>query len=389
MTDFDTIVVGLGAMGGATLHQLARRGGAVLGIDRFAPPHDHGSSHGDTRITRLAIGEGDHLTPLVQRSHQLWRQIEAEADADLFTVNGELIISSPARTATTHVENFFEHTLAAARDHGIAHERLDAGDIRRRFPQFAVRDNETGYYEPGAGFVRVERALRAQLDLASRHGAQIHTGETFTGWRREAGGVRVTTDKAAYTAGKLILAAGPWMPQLLGRDFAGLFRVLRQVLFWFEVSRNFDRFVPARCPVFIWELQTGDQVIYGFPAIDGPKGGVKLATEQYLEETAPDALRREVGADEIAAMYDTFIAPHLPDLGSDCVRTAACLYTLAPDAGFVIDRHPDCGNVIIVSACSGHGFKHSPAIGEALAQLVCDGASGVDLAPFRLDRLTP
>lgn len=386
MKVYDAAIVGLGAMGSAALYQFADRGALVLGLDRYGPPHDLGSSHGDTRVTRLAIGEGKHLTPLVKRSHELWRMIERETGADLFTANGELIISSAGRTATTHVENFFDNTLAAARDHGVAHEFLDAAGIRRRFPQFAVRDNEVGYFEPEAGFVRPEAAIRSQLRLARRFGAEVHTSEAFLGWRREGKNVRVTTDKGSYLAKKLILAAGPWLPEILGAEFPVPFRVLRQVLFWFDVPRGIERFAPERCPVYIWELQTGTQVIYGFPAVDGARGGVKIATEQYEAETAPDAVARAVSDDEIRAMHARYVAPHLPDLSPVCVRAATCLYTVTPDAGFVIDRHPESDAVIVVSACSGHGFKHSAAIGEALAELCLEGLSRADLSAFRLER---
>lgn len=386
MPVFDAIVVGLGAMGSATLYHLARSRASVLGLDRFAPPHDRGSSHGDTRVTRLAIGEGGHLTPLVARSHELWRGIEAETGARLLTPCGGLVISSPASTASVHVEDFFDNTIAAARLHGIAHELLDAGQIRRRYPQFEVRDDELGYFEPDAGFVRPEAAIAAQLELARRHGAQIHTGETFAGWHRDGGEICVTTDRGRYRARRLILAAGAWTPEILGEDFRGFFRVLRQVLFWFAIRTNAERFVPGRCPIFIWELQGPAQVIYGFPAVDGPSGGVKIATEQYGEETEPEAVRRSVSATEIRAMFETYVGPYLPDLSSECLKARACLYTRTPDAGFVIDRHPACDAVTIVSACSGHGFKHSAAIGEAVAGWALDGASRIDLSPFRLGR---
>lgn len=386
MKVYSATVVGLGAMGAAALYQLAARGALVLGIDRYGPPHDLGSSHGDTRVTRLAIGEGEHLMPLVRRSHEIWRQIEHETGADLLTTTGELIISSASRTATAHVENFFENTLAAARDHGVSHEILGVEDIRSRFPQFAVRDNEVGYFEPDAGIVRPEAAIRAQLRLARKFGAEVNTKETFLNWRREGKAVRVTTDKGSYLTKKLILAAGPWIPEILGEEFRGLFRVLRQVLLWFDVPERIERFAPERCPVFIWELQTGTQVIYGLPAVDGVRGGIKIATEQYGEETTPDTIDRTVSDGEIRATHARYVAPYLPDVSPVCLRTATCLYTVTPDAGFIVDRHPDSDAVIVVSACSGHGFKHSAAIGEALAELCLDGASRADLSAYRLGR---
>src|SRR5256885_3132808 len=164
-------------MGSAAAWQAANRGAKVLGIDRFRPPHAMGSSHGDTRITRLAIGEGEQYTPLVMRANEIWREIEERAGEKLHVVTGGLIISSPARSATTHVARFFENTIAAARRFGIAHEMLDAARIRARFPQFAVRDNEIGYFEPGAGYLRPERCIAAQLKLAEEDGAELHFDE--------------------------------------------------------------------------------------------------------------------------------------------------------------------------------------------------------------------
>ena len=167
LTPWDVAVVGLGAMGSAAAWQAAKRGAKVLGIDQFRPPHALGSSHGDTRITRLAIGEGEQYTPLVLRSNEIWREVERETGERLRVVTGGLIISGPSRSAKTQVAKFFEATLAAARRFGIEHEIVDAPGIRKRFPQFAVRDDEVGYFEPGAGYLRPERCIAAQ-QLAAR-----------------------------------------------------------------------------------------------------------------------------------------------------------------------------------------------------------------------------
>lgn len=371
--NYDVIVVGLGAVGAATTYQLARRGARVLGIDRFAPPHDKGSTHGGTRITRLAIGEGAHLTPIVMRSHEIWRDIERETGETLLTQCGGLFISSPKKLAKTHVENFLETTIAAAEKFGIAHERLDAAAIRARFPQFAARDDEYGYYEPSAGFVRPEACVAAQLALAEKHGAKLHRGETVLGVE----GTTVTTDRGTYTADRVILAAGAWLPGLIDDRRASLFKVYRQVQFWFEAKADF-----APGPVFIWELPVGWLGIYGFPSLDGAT--LKVATERYDEPVSPDAVSREVSADEIAAMQG-LIAPYLPGVGA-CVRASTCLYTVTPDYGFIVDPLDERERVVMVSACSGHGFKHSAALGEALAERATTGRSRLDLAPFRISR---
>ena len=382
----DVIVVGLGAVGSAAAYQLARRGAKVLGIDRHSPPHAMGSSHGDTRITRLAIGEGAHYTPLVLRANEIWHEVESQTGEDLHVVTGMLIVSSERRRATTHVANFFENTLEAARRFGIAHDVLDAAAIRRRFPRFAVRDNEVGYYEPGAGYLRPEACIAAQLRLAQDHGAELHREERVVAIERAGEGVAVVTESGRYEAGQAILAAGPWIREFLPAGLAPHFTVTRQALFWFDVVAPVTRFTPPEYPVWIWELQDASHVIYGFPAIDGPHGGVKVATEQYAQSTTPEAMRREVSEAEARRMFEELVAPCFPDITSRCVKSAACLYTATPDFHFAIGRHPELPPVIIASPCSGHGFKHSPAVGEALAELVLQGTSRADLAPFGLAR---
>lgn len=388
---FDAIVVGLGAFGAATAWQLARRKARVLGIDQYAPPHSLGSSHGDSRITRRAVGEGDAYVPLVARSHELWRELEAATGTDLLTVTGGLWISSAQRRAETHVNDFFARTVAAARRFHIPHEVLDAAAIRKGFPQFNVAGNEVGYYEPEAGFVRPEGCIQAQLALAASLGAELHTGERVAAIEQAGEVVRVRTDRAQYEAAQLVLCAGPWVTRMLPADFSSLFTVTRQVLYWFDVEEGYARFALPRFPVWIWELQDIDNVIYGFPAIDGAQGGAKIATEQYRAAVRPemiDTVDRAVSEGEARDMHARLVAPYLPGLGRKLVKAAACLYTATPDFQFLIDRHPQMPRVIVASPCSGHGFKHSAAVGEALAAMACDAEPGVDLREFSLGRFS-
>ncbi|HVU19130.1 MAG TPA: N-methyl-L-tryptophan oxidase [Rhizomicrobium sp.] len=383
---YDVIVLGFGAMGSAAAYQLAKRGARVLGIDRYAPPHTQGSSHGGSRVTRLAIGEGEHLTPFVKRSHEIWRDIEYQTGANLLCTNGGLIISSNANPASTHVKGFFQNTVDAARKHNIAHERLDAAEIRRRYPMFNVRDDEFGYFEPSAGFVRPEACVHAQLELAKKHEAVLRTGETAVDFASSPEGVDVITDKGKYHAKKLIIAAGAWAPELLGPQFSRLFKIYRQVLLWFQPRDGVAAYRPDRFPIFIWELPDAQQGIYGFPAIDGATGGIKIASESFAETTDPKSVWRKVSPDEIAAVHERYVAPFFPDITPVCVRSAACLYTVTPDSGFIIDTHPVSDRIMIASPCSGHGFKHSAAIGEALADWALGGESRHDLSAFGLAR---
>jgi sarcosine oxidase len=384
----DAIVVGLGAMGSAALAHLARSGASVVGFDRFSPPHPFGSSHGGTRITRLAIAEGSDYVPLVLRSHELWRELERWTGTKLLTECGGLTMAQPGASGTLHgVDDYLERVRSAAREYGIEHENLGAGEIAQRFPQFDLVGGERGYYEPGAGFLRPERCIAAQLQLAARHGATRRLDEAVTAYASAGDGVTVTTKSGSVRAAKLIVATGAWMGDSLP-EHRGWFRVHRQVLFWFALKDSAAHERYREMPIYIWETgPAAEDLIYGFPAVDGPDGGAKLATEQYVTTTAPDELEREVRPEEIEEFYERFVRDRLPGLDRRCLKATACMYTVTPDSRFVIDRHPEHENVLVVSACSGHGFKHSAAIGEAVAQLVTNGRSDIDLSGFSFARL--
>jgi sarcosine oxidase len=385
VSTYDVAVVGLGAAGAATLYQLARRGVSVVGIDRFSPPHIYGSTHGDTRITREAIGEGEAYTPLVQRSHAIWRELEAETGEDLLTQCGGLIIESEGGGAAGHHRHeFLASTIACASRYGIEHELLTAADVAQRFPQFGLEGTESAYYEPTAGFVRPERCVGAQLTVAAGLGAEIRRDERVLGVEPSRAGVRVLTDRGVLQAERVVLAVGAWVRDFVGAERLQLFSVYRQVLTWFELDPGAVDHTPGPMPVFIWGFQDGN-AIYGFPAIDGTRE-VKVADEQLDSPTTADAASLDVEDSEPRGLYDRVLSVRLPGLSSRCVRAARCLYTVTPDANFVIDEHPECDGVLLVSPCSGHGFKHSAGVGEAIAQRLTTGASDVDLSPFRLDR---
>ena len=362
MDRYDAIVVGLGAMGSAATYQLAKAGARVLGIDRHDPPHDLGSSHGETRITRLAIGEGAHYVPLVKRSHELWREIERATGESLLVETGMVLVGADRAVILHGAADFLATTVAAAREHDVAHEVLTADEARRRFPQLALTGTERGaYYEPGAGYLRPERAVAAQLALAERHGAAIHRGERVTAVRRDG----VTTDRGKYRAAKVVLTVGPW----IGDFVADRFTVHRQVLYWFATETPEAH---GDMPIFIWELgRRPDDFVYGFPAVDG---AVKVSSEEYDATTTPEACDREVSAEEARRFHARYVEGRLPGVTDRLVKATTCLYTVTADRGFVIEDTDD--GLLLVSACSGHGFKHSAAIGERIAQRVARGGRG-------------
>jgi sarcosine oxidase len=387
----DVLVVGLGAVGSAALYQSAKLGAHVIGIDRFIPPHDQGSSHGDTRITRQAIGEGRVFVPLVLRSNQIWEELEAATGRSLMVRNGGLILASPDMPGDHHGStSFVQDTIAAAIEFAVPHEILNAAEIRQRFPQFRLCGDEVGYFESGAGFLRPEACIETQLLLAKQLGAQVFTSEVVLDFRPlNDGSVELRTTKNSYRAKHVIVTAGPWIPKLLGEDLAHLFSIYRQVLCWFALAKNPGRYAPEQFPVFIWI--TGNRrcdMMYGFPAVDGPHAGMKVATEQYQATIDPDGVPRTVSQSDIATLHREYIAPRFPDVSSQCLRSTTCLYTVTPDAKFIVDKFRGQQNIIFASACSGHGFKHSAALGEALAQQGLGKPPIVDLSAFSLRRFT-
>jgi sarcosine oxidase len=367
----DVIVVGLGAMGSAVLCQLARRGVAAIGIDRFDPPHARGSSHGESRITRVSISEGARYIPFVRRSHELWREFEALTGRRLLEQVGALFIAPADGAVWSHGNDFVREAIRVAEQQGIEHERLDERRIADRFPQFRIGERLVGYFEPGGGFVRPEECIAAQLDLARRHGADIKTNTEVIELVEEPGGVRVATANGDFRARRIVLTAGAWLPKLAGGHY-GKLKVQRQVQFWFRVS---DPSLWRDCPIFIWTTGTrAEDLFYGFPMASAELR-IKLASEHDGEPSDPDAVA-PVSETEKRRIYETHIAPRLNGVTGECVDAATCFYTNAPDYQFMVEAHPSIAQATIVSACSGHGFKHSAGLGEAIAQyLVGERAS--------------
>jgi sarcosine oxidase len=381
----DVIVLGLGAMGSAATFQLSERGVRVLGLDQFDPPHHFGSSHGETRITRVACGEGVEYSAFARRSHEIWRQLEARTGAELLTQNGLAVITGTGPRALAHGNpDFLATTVQAAQGAGIEYQLFSGSEFRKRYPAYHVRDDDTVYFDRVGGFVRPERCIETQLALAKANGASIHTAEKVLHFEQAGAGVTVTTDRASYRAARLIVTAGPWLPQLLDPgQVAQPFEILRQVLYWFRVKGGDDAlrlYQPDRFPVFVWQVPAAE-MIYGFPALGRAEDGLKIATEQHVETTTPQTVDRTVSEPEIRAMYQTYVRPYFPGLEDVCVRSSVCLYTRVANARFIIDRHPRMDRVVVASPCSGHGFKHSAAIGEVLARMVM-GEPHLDVSKF-------
>jgi sarcosine oxidase len=376
----DVIVLGLGGMGSAAAYHLAGRGLRVLGIEQFTAGHDRGSSHGKTRVIRQSYFEDPAYVPLLLRAYELWGELERESGEGLLFEVGGLMIGAETSSVVAG-------SLRSAREHGLPHEVLSAAEIHRLFPVLTPAPHLVALHEKRAGYVLVEKCVLAHLDQAARRGAELHFEEKVLGWSAAPGGegVTVKTTKGTYEAGRLVIAPGAWAPQVLAE--AGLpFAVERQVLYWFESAVGTEPFLPDRFPIFIWETDGGAQP-YGFPAIDGPEKGVKVAFYRSPTTLActPETIERTVNEGEIRAMREA-ITPLIPALGGRCLAAVTCMYTNTPDKNFILARHPRHGQVAIGCGFSGHGFKFASVVGEVLADLAVKGSTEFEIGFLRPER---
>jgi sarcosine oxidase len=376
----DVVVIGLGAHGAAAAFELARRGAAVLGVDRHTPPHDLGSTHGRSRIIREAYFEHPLYVPLVQRAFELWEETEELTGSTLYRRTGGLMVGPP------HGE-LVMGALASARTHSLEHEILDAAAIRSRFPGLLPDADHVGVLEPRAGILNPEAAIRAMLSLAQGYGAEIRPNTGVVAWNVEpgAGDVVIHTTSGTLRARHAVFAAGPWLPGLLasgpGPHLALPLTVERQLSHWFAPAQGVHVFRADSCPIALWEYDAG-RYLYTFPDLGH---GVKAGIHHEGENVAPDSVDRTVYQHEVERARQ-LIEQCMPGAAHTHRDSSICLYTNTPDGHFIIDAHPAHERVTLVSACSGHGFKFATAIGEAVAEMLLDGGSRFDLTPFAVRR---
>ncbi len=351
-------------MGASVSYNLARKGLNVLTIERFGVNHEHGSSHGKTRIIRMAYYEDPRYVPLLRRAFDAWREIESKSGKKLMRLTGGLYIGRPDGEMVTGI-------LRSAKTHDLPHQTLTSEEAENRFEAFGLGDGQVAVHEENAGTLFAEECVRALVGLASEAGCEFRFSEQVTGWKSGGEGVEVETKNGTHSAAKLVLCAGPWTGQLL-RGALPL-QVERQVPLWFS-SGGKDRFSPAKMPVFISEEQKG-VFYYGIPDFGD---GVKVARTHGGAITDPDGVAREVTSEDVAPVQE-FLSRRLRGLDGALVRSTTCLYTNTPDYNFAVGPHPDDRKVTVVSACSGHGFKFASVVGEAAADLATDGRTQLDL----------
>lgn len=374
MPEPQIVVIGLGATGSAALCELARRGVRAIGIEQFQLGHDRGSSHGPTRVFRLAHFENPAYVPLLRRASALWRELE--------TLSGrQLLVTTGIAELGPRDGELVRGTLAASVAHQLPHEVLDASALMRRYRAFTIPQNYIAVVQPDGGTIEAAAALDASIRVAVDAGAVIRTEEKVIGIERHRDGVRVKTDRAVIDADGAVVAAGPWAGRLLPQLRLPL-RVTRQVVGWFEPA-DAGAFADG-FPVFLVESRHG--IHYGLP----PYGrlGIKIARHHHFDEVVePGRYDTTVSAADEAAIRAP-LGEFLPAANGRLLDAQTCLYTMTPDETFIIDRVPDSPHVVIASPCSGHGFKFAPVVGEIVADLMTKGKTPHDIAAFRLDRFS-
>jgi sarcosine oxidase len=376
--NFDCIVLGVGGFGSGALYHLARRGASVLGIEQFDVGHDRGSSHGDTRIIRKAYFEHPDYVPLLHRAYELWRELEGGTGRQLMHCVGLFIAGSPECESVAG-------TLHAAAIHKLPLERLDPPAARKRFPGFQFSDDFCVVFEPDAGYLEVENCVAAHVAAAVAHGAALRTNETVIDWRSDGRHVVVKTEAAEYSAASLVITAGPWASQVLG-GLASTLRVVRKPVFWFSADETYE--INRGNSTFFFEtpgsIESPGGQFYGFPRIDGRT--IKMAEHTGGQTVAdPLAVDRTFHAADLARVSD-FLKEFMPAIKPEAVRHSVCMYTRTPDSHFCIDRHPEWDNVVIGAGFSGHGFKFTTVLGEALADLALQGRTDLPIGFLSMRR---
>jgi sarcosine oxidase len=372
--DYDVIIAGVGAMGSATAAELASRGARVLGLERAGIPNDRGSSHGINRIIRLAYAEDPRYVPLLRRAYERWRELEARTGERILVTTGGVDIGRPESKTV-------RGSLASARTHDLDHELLDADGLMARFPGFRLPPESVAVYQPDAGFVLSERAVASYARLALDAGADLRGYEPLIDWQADGDGVAVRTQQGTYRARRLVISAGAWLGKLIP-ELATLALPERQVLLWSQTLRP-ERFAVGAFPVFILEVPEG--LYYGFPEFGIP--GLKIGRMHHRRQRVdPDAWDRSAFEPQDEAMLRAATSRYLPDADGPALTRKTCLFTNTPDEHFIIDRLPSAPQVVVVSPCSGHGFKFASVVGEIAADLALDGTTYHDIEMFRIDR---
>ncbi len=360
MPTFDVAIIGTGGVGSAALAYLAQSGARVLGIDRFTPPHSYGSSHGQTRVIRMAYFEHPDYVPLLRQAYQCWSELEAATDRRLYFPTGVLQIGPEQGEVIAGIRR-------SAQEHHLAIESFPFQEIASTFPGVLPPDNCVGLLERDAGYLLVSECIEAYLSLAKRHGATLQNDSPVIEWKHTGSEFEIRTEAEIVQAKQLVICGGAWASQLL----LGLnvpLTILRKHLYWYQNQAKAYTSA-ASFPVFL--LETAGGIYYGFPQIDAL--GVKLARHDGGERIAGPDAHHQTQEDTDRQNVETFVRNHLPQLSQKLTRHSACMYTMTDDHHFVVGTHPSNSQLHFAAGLSGHGFKFASALGQILADLVLSG----------------
>ncbi|MFT5107703.1 MAG: sarcosine oxidase [Pseudoalteromonas tetraodonis] len=375
-SQFDVIVAGVGSVGSAALYQLARSGARVLGLEQsLTIPHEDGSHHGHSRMIRQAYFEHPDYVPLLRRAYDLWDELQSLSGDRFLHLTGGLYIGPEDGVIVPG-------SLQAAREHELPHMLAPADEFVERYPVLNPCADQLGFFEDRGGFLVPEKAVNAYVHAACHAGADLHAGEALRSWKCHDDHVEVTTDRASYSAEKLIITSGAGSAAAI-RDLGIELQVTRQVLAWFKPLGTLERFEPGRFPC--WFIETASPYgHYGFPILAGDPG-LKIALHkpgEIIDPAGEVEPPRDSEIDALRAILDRYF----PGCAGELAHACTCKYTNSPDSHFIVGNHPRHERVSIACGLSGHGFKFSSVLGEVLADLALEGKTALPiefLSPLR------
>ncbi|RXI96425.1 N-methyl-L-tryptophan oxidase [Anaerobacillus alkaliphilus] len=370
--NYDVIVIGAGSMGMAAGYFLAKSGKKTLLLDSFSPPHDKGSHHGETRIIRYAYGEGEEYVPFVLRAKELWAELEQLSGKQLFMPTGVLNVG-------VKQSDFIQNTIKSSEKYSLPLEVLNAKEIQKRWQGITLSDDYIGSFEPTSGVLKCEECINAYQELAEQHGATILSNRRVKEINIQNDKVTIKTSNQTFNANSLVISAGAWTKDLLKMlDLDAPLTPVRKTFAWYEA--NEQMYSQNHFPAFAFETPQG--IYYGFPSIDGV--GLKLGRHDGGETVHPVMPLFPYGESDDKDLRQ-FLTQFMPNV-EKLKYGKTCMYTLTPDEKFIIDLHPRYTNVAIAAGFSGHGFKFSSAVGQALSNLILTGKNDIDISQFSFRR---
>lgn len=372
--NYDVMIIGAGSMGMAAGYYLSKSGKKTLLLDSFHPPHNKGSHHGETRIIRYAYAEGEEYVPFILKAQELWNELERDTGKSLFIPTGVLSVGN-------RESNFIQNTISSSTTYSLPLEVMDPAEVQNRWSGITMPNDSIGCFEPTSGVLKCEESIKAYQMLAEMNGATILSNSRVKEIHIQEEKVTIKTSDKTFYSDSLVVAAGAWSGHLLSMlDLDLPLTPVRKTFAWFDANEKI--YNANDFPAFAFETSRG--LYYGFPSVDG--AGLKVGRHDGGERINPDEVMKQFG--EIVEDEEDliqFLNQYLPEIGR-LKDGKTCMYTLTPDEKFVIDVHPKYSNVAIAAGFSGHGFKFSSAVGQALSNLIVSGKNEIDISQFSIDR---